>query len=77
MYASESLTDLEDRARASKGAKYAILLMGATGAGKSSFIAAATGLRVRIGHSLDPCLSPSQMSNFQANFERYQRHRGI
>jgi predicted GTPase len=29
--------------------------MGATGAGKSSFIAVATGKPVRIGHTLDPC----------------------
>lgn len=35
--------------------KYAMLLMGATGAGKSSFVAAATGKSVQIGHTLDPC----------------------
>lgn len=29
--------------------------MGATGAGKSSFIASATGLPVKIGHSLQSC----------------------
>lgn len=36
-------------------AKYAILLMGATGAGKSSFIAAATKQPVKIGNTLDAC----------------------
>ncbi|TID14202.1 hypothetical protein E6O75_ATG09281 [Venturia nashicola] len=33
----------------------AILLMGATGAGKSSSIAAATGRSVKIGHTLESC----------------------
>jgi GTP-binding protein EngB required for normal cell division len=33
----------------------AVLLLGATGVGKSSFIAAATEKAVNIGHSLDPC----------------------
>ena len=33
----------------------AILLIGATGAGKSSFIASTTGLNVKVGHTLDPC----------------------
>ena len=37
--------------------KIAILLMGGTGAGKSSFIAKVTGAPVKVGNSLQPCKS--------------------
>lgn len=41
-----------------------IAVMGVTGAGKSRFISACTGQDVRIGHSLESCMSIDRCASF-------------
>ncbi|KAK0645442.1 P-loop containing nucleoside triphosphate hydrolase protein [Cercophora newfieldiana] len=48
-----------------KSHQFTILLIGVTGAGKSTFAACASGKEVEIGHSIDPCTQDPEAVCFQ------------
>lgn len=50
-----------------KNRPFIILLIGVTGAGKSTFASHASGTLLEIGHDLDPCTQDPQAVNFRLN----------
>jgi predicted GTPase len=56
--------------------KSVVLVMGASGVGKSSFVARTSGLPVRIGHSLSSCKYKARIK-YPTNMIRYDGLPGL
>jgi GTPase SAR1 family protein len=56
--------------------KSVILVMGASGVGKSSFVSKTSGLPVKIGHSLFSCKYEARI-RYVTNIIRYDRLPGL